>query len=443
MPTRIGKKCILSLFTEVTFLTFEFENDLLNSHYPLYMKKIEISRFWYNMILAMIILISFIHFSEIYFPFPDLHTALTILITPGFSVPGDLYMWGQNFGGSLLPFLARLLYLIYRFPPAMAVSVVHFIILILGFLSLATLFRGRFFRILAALVWFIPPFHAISLVTSPFAIQLSIFLMGIYAIQRIKSASGQKDEILWLSLASLSFVIAGWVSDLSFLTIVVFLLYLLWQKYKSGTLKNPFISLKNKKQLYPLLIVTFFTFFGVLFILYGKSVAAKTYSIYSPLFNSGKDLFFTLNVFFLSLFKLITFSSGNITESLFIWGILFTIPYFLFKSRIRSNSAPIQPFPHIHYFFFCYALILLILLFLSHWILVNGADRRYFSPVFISVAVGLFLYLESADIPWPKTRKILLFMVFLSGSMSSILPQYFPYVHVSRNSELKIGRAHV
>ena len=400
------------------------------------MKKIEISRFWYYTFIILIILISYFHFSAIYYPFLDFNTALTILMTPGFGIPGDLYMWGQNFSGSLIPFLAQILYLTYRFPPAMAVSIIHFAILIIGFLTLSTFFKTKFTKILLAMVWFLPVWHAIGQVTTISGIQLSAFVIGIYCLNRKQVALTLYRELMWLSLSCLSFLVSIWVSDLAFITLGLFIIYLLWMKKNSGLLKNPFTELSNRNHLYPFLIVSGTFLIGAGFLFYAKIHAAKTFSIYQPLFGSPETILVSCNLFFQSLIHILTFTAGNITESLFSWGTLAFIPWSITISKKRNPILPSEQTPNWYIFFLANAIVLLVFLLISNWVGINGTNRRYFSIVFISSAIALLFFTEASESAQPRTRKIVLFLLLGLGLLSSLIPLYFPEVLVAKNTAL-------
>ena len=45
----------------------------------------------YYIILSLLVLFSFLNFSERFFPLLNSDQAVTILMTPGFTIPGDLY----------------------------------------------------------------------------------------------------------------------------------------------------------------------------------------------------------------------------------------------------------------------------------------------------------------------------------------------------------------
>ena len=51
---------------------------------------------WINAGIILIILLSFFTFSENFYPLLNSDMAVNILMTPAFSLPHDIYFWGQD-----------------------------------------------------------------------------------------------------------------------------------------------------------------------------------------------------------------------------------------------------------------------------------------------------------------------------------------------------------
>jgi len=400
------------------------------------MKKIEISRFWYYSIIALIIIVSYFHFSVLYYPFLDTTSAITILMTPGFSIPGDLYFWGQSFYGSLIPFLAQLLCITYRFPPAMAVAVVQYIILTAGFLALSTLFKSRFFRLLLCLLWFFPSWHSIGHLTSVIGIQMSLFVIGIYLINRFRSAYLQGTKLLWLSAACIAFIGSIWISDLSFISLILLILFLLIGTREFELFSSPLKALKEKSMHLTLLTILFWILAGIGFLWYAKSHASKIISLYHPLLNSPSEMLVSVKMLLLSFFHLLIFASGNVIESIYAWLSLITLPWIVVTSKL--NNQPGDPLLKGKWFFFfgLNFIVLLFCLLASHWVSANGSDRRYFSIVWISLWITVLLFSEVSVTSNPSLRKKILLILIFIGSVSSIFPLYIPVNVPSRNTVL-------
>jgi hypothetical protein len=400
------------------------------------MKNTKISDFFYYPAMALIILFSFLNFSALFFPLLDANTAITILMTPGFSVPGDLYFWGQNFAGNLVPFLAQLLCISYRFPPDMAVSVVHYSILIAGFLASSTLFRSRSHKLLLAIVWFFPSWYFLGHITSIFGIQLSLLTIGIYLLNRTKNAFTLKTQLLWLALACLTFIIALWVSDLSVISLFLLLLFLLWEKkdiLKGGTILT---AIRERSIVTKAFMILFFIVAGILFLVYAKHTTAKAETYNQPLLNNPSSLVALLKKLLLSLFNVLIFAAHNITGSIYAWSLIIGIPVILALTHKKIQFRNYLMSQKWLLFFTVNGLIILICLVFSNWVLINEVAGKYFSIVFISLWIALLLFLESTESSRPALRKrIILFLLGL-GVVSSLSPLFIPKHLKAKSSSL-------
>ena len=400
------------------------------------MKNTKISDFIYYPSLALIILVSFLNFSALFFPLPDINTAITILMTPGYSIFGDFYFWGQNFAGNLVPFLAKLLCTTYRFPPDMAVSVVHYGILVAGFLGVSTFFRSRYIKLLFAIIWFFPSWYFIGHLTSIFGLQLSLLGIGIYLLRRHRIAFSQKTQLLWLSLACITFIIALWISDLSVISLIVLLLFLLWEKKNILKEANLFTAIREKSIFPKVLLVLFFIIAGIGFLVFAKHTGSKAEVYNDPLLNNPSSFFALMKIFFSSIFNVLIFASHNITASIHAWSLIIGIPVILSLSDTKVPFRKYLLSQKWLLFFTLNGVIIFICLLLSNWVLINGAEGKYFSIVFISLWIALLLFFESTDSPHPAIRKFIILLILFLGIVSSLFPLFFPKHLQSKSSAL-------
>jgi hypothetical protein len=390
------------------------------------MKNTKISDFIYYSALALIILVSFLNFSALFFPLPDTNTAITILMTPGFSAPGDLYFWGQNFAGNLVPFLAQLLCISYRFPPDMAVSVIHYLILAGGFLAVSTLFRSRFAKLVLAVVWFFPSWYFLGQVTSVFGLQLSLFVIGIYLMNREKKTLSFKMQILWLSLACIVFIISLWVSDLSIVSLVLLFIFLISDKRNLLKKSNFLAAIREKQLIIKILLILVITVAGIGFLLYAKHTAGKAITYNNPLFGTPASILNHLKLILTSIFHVLIFSTHNVTASIYAWALIAGIP---FLSAVSIKKIPFRNYftnQRWLLFFTLNGLILCVCLILSNWVIIHGAAAKYYSIVFISIWIAFLLFIESTDSTHPALRKYILMLIVVLGVVSSITPLFIP-----------------
>jgi len=407
------------------------------------MKNTKISDFLYYPALALIILVSFLNFSALFFPLLDANTAITILMTPGYSIFGDFYFWGQNFAGNLVPFLAKLLVTTYRFPPDMAVSIVHYGILVAGFLAVSTLFRSRYIKLLLAIIWFYPSWYFLGHLTSIFGLQLSLLGIGIYLLRRHKNAFSQKIQLLWLSLACITFIIAIWVSDLSVISLIALLLFLLWDKKNILKGKNLFAAIREKSIFPKVLLILFFIIAGIGFLVYAKHTASRAETYNHPLLNDPSSLFALLKIIFPSLFNVLIFASHNITGSIYAWSLIIGVPAILVLSDTKIHLRNYLVNQRWLTFFMLNGLIIFICLVLSNWVLINDAAGKYFSIVFISFWIAFLLFFESTESVRPGLRKIIILVILVLGIASSLSPLFIPkYLPSKSNAMSELSSLH-
>jgi hypothetical protein len=388
------------------------------------------SKIAYYSILFLLVLFSFLNFSERFYPLLNSDQAVTVLMTPGFSLPGDLYFWGQDRAGSLIPLLANILCITYRFPPILAVSIVHYAILILGFLALSTLFRSRTAKLLMAAIWFFPSWHFLDHVTLLFGVQLSVFIIGIYFLNLTNREKRTWLHLVWVTLACLSFITSVWVSDLAAASLLLLLVPMTWKYLPVLGRKHGFQALmKDRRTWLSLLAVVFWIAVGALAILFAKHRAPKIEAYNHHILNGPADIWLTVKIVAVSVFRVLIFSSENVVESIYAWMIVAGVPAILLLTASRQRLVTFcREHPWMTFFFLNGILFFLIAL-LSHWVLLNGAGRRYFAPIYISLWIGFMLWYESSEARAGKSRirNSILVVIILTGAISSFDKFYVPH----------------
>ncbi|MCX6243743.1 MAG: hypothetical protein NTU98_03480 [Bacteroidetes bacterium] len=400
------------------------------------MSTTRIPTFVYYLLLCLIILFSFYNFAEINYPLLTSDMAVNALMAQGVNIPGDLYFWGQDHGGSLLPLLANILVEAYKFPPVMAVSVIHYLILIAGFFALATLFRSRNTKLLLALVWFFPAWHFIDHVLLIYGIQMSMIALAAYLLKIMQSSANWKLKLLWLGLASLTMILAVWVSDLVLVSLVLLALIVIW-KYWPLINKELFRSfLKERIRRYQALLVIVLFIIGTAFILYAKHNTTRVELYHTHHFTSLKEILTSFHLIFDSFFRVFTFCSGNIFESIYAWSVLAGIPILIVLSNTRNSFIRFCSNNRWLVFFALNGLATFFFLIHSHWVYINGTDRSYFSVVYISLWITFLLYIESTGSKNRQLRRVILTAIVLLGSFSAFSKFFVPERKLSRLSEL-------
>lgn len=380
----------------------------------------------YYILLLLIIGFSFYNFAEICYPLLNSDMAVNVLMAKGLNLPGDFYFWGQDRASSLIPLLANVLVEAYKFPPILAVSVIHYLILILGFFAAASLFRNRNLKLVLALIWFFPSWHFLDHITLLFGIQVSIIAIALYFLRIMQMTLNRFLNTLWLSLACLSFIIAIWVSDLAILSLGLVALIVLWKYLPMLQKKRYLFFLKNKNTVIQVVIVTIWFMIGMAFIIYSKHKATCIETYHTHHLNHPSELIASLKIIFYSIWQVLLFSSDNILESIYAWAIIAGLPMILLLSNTRSHFLKFCSAHKWLIFFALNGIITFGVLVLSHWVYLNGTPRRYFTIVYISLWIAMLLYIEATGSRNRKLRMVILLVVVSFGVISSFNKFYFP-----------------
>ena len=385
-----------------------------------------IPSFFYYLLLFLFIIFSFYNFAEIYFPLLNSDMAVNVLMAQSLNLPGDLYFWGQDRAGSLIPLLANIFVEAYKFPPVLAVSLIHYLILIAGFFALASFFRNRNLRLILALIWFFPAWHFLDQVTGIFGIQMSVIVIGLYFLKTKQVAVSKYLKLVWLSLACLSFIISIWVSDLALVSLVIIAFIVTWKYQPMLKKKRLLFLVKERNTLFQTLMVLFFFILGTLFILFAKHKAIRVEAYHIHHLNHPGEIVASVKIIFYSIWKVFIFSSENFIESIYAWAVLAGIPLVISLSNTRNHFLNFCSSHKWLIFFVLNGIVLFVFLILSHWVYLNGTGRGYFTLVFISLWIAMLLYVEATGSHNRQLRMIILLTVVLIGSISSFNKFFFP-----------------
>jgi hypothetical protein len=372
-------------------------------------------------VLFLIILFSFLTFSYRFYPLLNADMAINILMTPSYHVPGDLYAWGQDRGGTLIPMLANILYRMVHISPVSAVSVVHYMILIAGFLSTMGLFRSKPARIFLAMAWFFPPWHFTDFLLFPFGTQLSLFMTGVFFLAKSEKSTGLLRKNIWLAISCILLILSVWVSELGIIMVILLCVIKIYPSL-AGKQKR---SDRNDTISFLINILTWIVL-GTLFIMYSKSKATRI-DVYSdhPL-NNGIEILGSIKIILRSLYKVFIFSSENFIESIYAWMLILGIPVITIHA-ISGNKGWFRKINREWFLFFLLnGLITFIVVILSHWAFLNGVGRRYFVLVYISLAIVLLLMVETLEKRQRNIAVIILSVMILTGAISSVYKFYYP-----------------
>ena len=384
-----------------------------------------------KLFIVLTALLSFFTFSENFFPLLNSDMAVNILMTPSFSLPHDIYFWGQDRSGNLIPMLAHGLYVLTGWQPVLLVSIIHYLLLAAGFWALCRFVKSPYGRMAMALLWFFPPWHFIEFLLILYGIQVSCVLIALNFLDRSMQTTGRLKCLAWLSAACIIFILATWVSDMALISAAA--LFLMGALYFVSTRSNPARRISWRGAGIPAMLILAWAITGYLLLHIAKSVSTPVQGYNEGFLAAPSLMIRTLNTVLDSVYRVLVFSSESSIESIFAWGLVAGLLLLVFSKKPVGISWPkISENPWFWFFFF-EALITLAAVLSSRWVAANDAGRRYFTTFFISACICLVIWLE--NLPKSRLKKILQFsfaVVIICGSLSGSWRFWYPDVKPSR-----------
>lgn len=366
-------------------------------------------------LIAFIIISSFLLYSPMAYPFVNSDDALNILIADRYQLPSDVYCWGQDRGGTLIPLVAQFFIRVLGNEPIVAVSFASYLILTLGFIGFSSVLKRKSTVVLFALLWFLPFQRYVNLVHFPIGMGYSMVgfsLLFIRYFSFYKNQTWKKHLTTALSVIVVIFIwgLALWVSDLIAISLIIlgtsYFIHALVFKRKEINFIIPFI--------YSITAIVLFSFFLV----YLKRHATYVYGNFkqfSTLTEIGDGLCKTAS----ASFKFLSFQHEPFLISLSAWILLIGLGYGLLYFLQHFKTLISCKFP-----FFSFALadmfLMLAVIFVSKWVYANGQGTWYFVAPYISFCLYILQILDKAE--WIKKRAnfVILFSLTLLVSFSEI-----------------------
>lgn len=395
------------------------------------------------LVAAIALYLSFNGYAGFLVPDLDSDQAIHALMAADLQLPDDLYYWGQQRSGSIVPILGNVLLKHSALSAIEAVSYVHYFLLLIGYLSFASIFKSNSARILFALAWFLPihEFGFLLMLGHPYAPQLAFLGLAVALIDKLPQ------NLKWWHLILRQVMITGavgclfisfWASDFTLISIgLISLLGILGVLYRIW--KAPVTLFSPKYWSIPLLFgltalelgnIFMTSKYGIQFIQYAKAHATPSDSLLT--LNNPKQAQELFQSFTNPIAQTIGSNSGSLLEDglvfwiLAFWGcaITFLILYSLFRLvqlwlRMPTASHRLSLSPWF-WIFLANALIGFVAIVFSQWVYVNsiqdGSGSRYFVPIYIFVWVAALLLVEGilripAQLLW-----VILWVVAIMGS---------------------------
>lgn len=347
-----------------------------------------------------------------YFPALNSDDGINILMVHSFSMPENLYFWGQDRYGSFIPLLANPLLKIFSLRAEVAESIVHFGVLLLGFFSFASFLKSRYIKILFALLFFFPPYHMVEFFRNNIGLSYCLVGMMLFLLHKIQSTEIKLvNKHFCYFLLTLLTVFSVWLSELAAISIFILLMVFIVKGFlKKGTISN-LIRYKTEVVYFIFTLATL-----IVFISYAKQNAIKIETFKG--INSYSEVINSFTIFFNSLFRLMFFNAKEPITGIYLILLLFALMIFCFsKKKIELNKMQKTLFV----FLITDVIIIFGVIMLSNWALLNNIPRRYFVGSYIFLGLASLIIIENTKFNHQKLKYLnhFVFVVISIGGISS------------------------
>ncbi|MCU0551952.1 MAG: hypothetical protein MUC48_21660 [Leptolyngbya sp. Prado105] len=380
-------------------------------------------------LIVLIFLLSFRAFAGFLAPDFDSDQAVHVMMAYDLQLPEDLYYWGQNRLGSLLPIVSHGLLKISSLTPLEAVSYAQYGFLIIGYLCFASLFRKPISKVIFTLVWFLPPVPFLKLVAvaHPYAPQFALLGIALVATNRfLNFPESNLIQKLSLSLVIItSLVLSIWVADLSLVPAMVAIAFLGKTSLDHYKKNNQIILFFRYKLTYVSILIALLL--SSIFLICAKSTATQRDQNYETLNDLG-IIAHILRSIVHAIVDTFLFQAGNPFLSLYAISVLFLgciLARYTLKMRLSEGFT--RQLGWIA-FFLISAIVTFSLILLSHWTFIQETPPRYFIGIYVFCWLSMLLVFDNLE----KTKlvsqivlrrlTVLIVMTAVLGSLS--LPDY-------------------
>lgn len=367
---------------------------------------------WCLLLVLSIAFISFFSFSTYYNPLANSDDALNVLMAHEYQLPRDFYCWGQDRGGTLIPFLSQPFVHWFNCSPLLAVSLSNYLVFSLGFIGFASLFKRNSTVILFAILWFLPFQRFVTINLFPIGMGYSLFGFSLLFLNQISFSKEavRKIKIHLLCLTVLViWLFAIWTSDLIWITLAVFFLSKLIRTFRT---KTPGINYWIAALYAVAALVISIQVIGKL-----KSFATTTVEDFQTL-NSLAEVITALQNVGRGVVLLMAHPAGDFFVSLGAW-ILFiagiTTLFLIFR-----NLKYILRFSNFwQSFFVAEFFVSMAVIFASHWVFLNQMGHWYFVAPYFSLSMVALFFADQLPVFEKKQTVIVASILFLTVSVSS------------------------
>ncbi|MBP9788923.1 MAG: hypothetical protein KBF92_00755 [Bacteroidia bacterium] len=377
-------------------------------------------KYLYPAVICFLLLGSFYLFSSIRYPLLNSDNAVTVLMTHYFKIPNDLYFWGQDRLGSLIPLIGQIPNKLFGMSPILSESITHYSILLAGFLAFSTFIQSKFYKIIFAIIWFFPPIHLIDVTQFAFGIHYSLIAIVCYLIDKLNKENSYTNPFryyLILVSCALLLIIAVWVSDMALVSAALLISISIFYFIKNKS------QINNRNRNLFIVFTLIGSIIGFFFISYAKSLSTmqNSYSTFGDLDMILKSA----SIFLGTISNFLLFKTNEPVTSVYSYfAIGLIISVFFVIRKIKVNEI-IRKWI---FYFLLESIILLCIIMASKWTFLNNVPRRYFTCTYITLSFAFILVLDNLLLNAKQNKffRTFTFITVLIGGLSSI--HYLKYV---------------
>lgn len=383
---------------------------------------------FYYTTLLLIIVVSYMFYASSNYPVLNSDDSLNVLMAHYYDFPQDAYCWGQDRGGTIIPFFAQIFIKGFGASAIDAVSLTNYAILILGFIGFSSLLKERSTRILFALVWFLPYQRFIDITRFPIGVQYSLLAFAVFLILRVRfeERSAYWKSHIYMAMITLVLGLAIWASDLAIVSTAVLLFALLVRHY----IQKRTLWFRKEIWLYLIGGSALWTYL----ILKAKSYATNEIPQYTSFntFDQIGQAFKTVGREFGYL--LLEERNDHLTQ-LYAWLVPILVIIVLVLVFRKKIAVPKTQQTWLRWAVLDFGGILGVI-FLSHWVLINQMGRWYFVGTYIMAAMILLILIENNLLSGAKRKALMIFtwLLVLLGSASTFYNMRFVSSKTFRSS---------
>lgn len=370
--------------------------------------------------ICVIVVVSYSFYSSSNYPLLNSDDGMAILMAHYFKLPRDVYCWGQDRLGSLIPLMSQGFMKAFGASAMTAVSLSNYLILILGYIGFSELIKTRYGKLVFALIWFFPFQRFIDLTRYTIGVEYSLIAFAIFLMLKLQFENRGffywRNHLLLLAINSVLGA-ALWASDLSMVTITILLVVL----YVHHFITKRTLLIRKEVLLYTVAGIIGWTYF----ILLAKSYAVAKTEDFASL-NGINEMVEGLSIMFKSTFEVMLYSEHDFFTTLYTWLVsvfVLLIAVLIIRKKINVSNNQRK---WVAFLLIDFCLVMGVIL-LSRWVLINEMGRRYFVASYITMSLLLVILVENVVLTdrYKRLLKAGLLTVVFVGAVSPIFNMQF------------------